>query len=84
MNDLEKPAEPCFTHSFVGQNTKELRLTTFSSDPIGAWTIVTLKTGGPAMVVSERTTDKAHCLWHQEDGDMVAMWINIVCLKVRS
>lgn len=52
-------------------------------ESIGAGTIVTLKTGGPAMVVSERTTDKANCLWHQEDGNIVSMWINLVCLKVK-
>lgn len=52
-------------------------------ESIGAGSIVTLKTGGPAMVVSERTADKANCLWHQENGDMVSMWINLVCLKVK-
>lgn len=52
-------------------------------ESIGPGSIVTLKTGGPAMVVSERSTDKALCTWHTEDGDMIDAWVPTVCLKVK-
>lgn len=54
-----------------------------SRDSIGAGSIVTLKTGGPAMVVLERTTDKAHCQWHKEDGELLEAWIPTIALKVK-
>lgn len=52
-------------------------------ESIGAGSIVTLKTGGPAMVVSERSTDKACCHWHEESGELNTMWIPLCCLKVK-
>lgn len=51
-------------------------------ESIGAGDIVTLKSGGPKMVVSERTADKAHCVWHFDNGDSCWQWFPIVVLQV--
>lgn len=54
-----------------------------SRESIGPGTIVTLKTGGPAMVVTERTADKAHAFWHADNGELSTFWFPIVALKVK-
>lgn len=52
-------------------------------ETIGEGTIVTLKTGGPAMVVSERTATKAHTIWHADNGELCQFWFLLSCLKVK-
>lgn len=66
------------------RKNQRVNVTSFESTSIGAGTVVTLKTGGPAMVVSERSTDKACCHWHEESGELNTMWIPMCCLKVRT
>jgi len=46
--------------------------------------IVTLKTGGPAMVVIERLADKVHAYWHEESGSLHEAWIPAIALKVKA
>lgn len=60
----------------IGQNVKPLR------ESIGAGDLVTLKSGGPKMVVAERTADKAHCVWHFDNGDSCWQWFPLVVLQV--
>ncbi|MBK8467813.1 MAG: DUF2158 domain-containing protein [Chloracidobacterium sp.] len=50
---------------------------------IGVGTLVTLKTGGPAMVVSERSAEKAHTIWHADSGELCQFWFPICVLKVK-
>jgi uncharacterized protein YodC (DUF2158 family) len=52
-------------------------------ESIGVGTIVTLKTGGPSMVVSERTAEKFHCHWHMENGEILEAWLPANVLKVK-
>lgn len=52
-------------------------------ESIGAGTVVTLKTGGPSMVVETRTADKAYCNWHNDSGDLLRDWVALVCLQVK-
>jgi len=52
-------------------------------ESIGVGSVVTLKTGGPSMVVMERSAEKAHCIWHLDNGDSVNQWIPIACLEVK-
>lgn len=51
---------------------------------IGPGTLVTLKTGGPSMVVAERSADKINALWHSEDGELCQFWFPVHCLKVKA
>ena len=51
--------------------------------PISVGDLVTLKSGGPVMTVAERMTDKARCLWHQDDGGLHDYWLPLAALKVR-
>lgn len=53
-------------------------------ESIGPGTIVTLKPGGPHMVVEMRNADRAHCIWHNADGDIFKDWIPIICLRVKT
>lgn len=53
-------------------------------DSIAAGSIVEMKTGGPSMVVETRTAEKAYCVWHNNDGDVLRDWLPLVCLKVKA
>ncbi len=53
-------------------------------ESIGPGVIVTLKTGGPAMVVTERLADKVHAYWHEESGSLHEAWIPAIALKVKA
>ena len=60
------------------------KLATISAtESIGPGTIVTLKTGGPAMVVTERTAEKVHVHWHDADGALYDTWIAAIAVKVK-
>lgn len=37
--------------------------------------LVTLKTGGPKMVVHERGADRVHCWWHDNEGNLIHDWL---------
>lgn len=45
--------------------------------------IVELKSGGPPMTLDAVTPEKAYCIWHNSEGDMIKDWVPIACLKVR-
>ena len=60
------------------------KLATISAtESIGPGTIVTLKTGGPAMVVVERTSTKVNVVWHDEDGHIHDFWVPAIAVKVK-
>ena len=60
-------------------NVTELR----APQPLSVGDVVTLKTGGPAMVIMEKSDTRAHCCWHKDDGDMVRDWVPLACLKAK-
>ena len=61
------------------------KLATISAvESIGPGTIVTLKTGGPAMVVIERSADKVNVIWHDEDGHMHDFWLPVIAVKAKA
>ena len=62
----------------MSDNVKQLKTT----ESIGPGSLVVLKTGGPCLVVVERISDKAHCLWHDNDGSLHDLWIPTIALKV--
>ena len=53
------------------------------SESFGPGSIVTLKTGGPSMVVTERSADKVRALWHDGEGSLHDTWIPTIAVKVR-
>ena len=53
-------------------------------ESIGPGVIVTLKSGGAAMVVIERVSDKVHVMWHEENGALHELWIPPIALKVKA
>lgn len=55
-----------------------------TSEAIGPGAIVMLKTGGPTLVVTERTADKVHVYWHDNEGAMYDIWIPTIAVKVKS
>lgn len=60
------------------------KLATISAvESIGPGTIVTLKTGGPAMVVTERSSDKVRALWHEDNGGLHDAWLPAIAVKVK-
>lgn len=60
------------------------KLATISAvESIGPGTIVTLKTGGPAMVVTERSADKVNTHWHDSEGALHDAWIPVIAVKVK-
>lgn len=62
----------------------EPNITTLSGHKtIGAGSIVTLKSGGPNMTVAERSSEKAHCLWHADSGELCSFWFPLGVLTVR-
>lgn len=52
-------------------------------ETIAPGSTVELKTGGPSLVVEVRTAEKAYCVWHNAEGDLLRDWVPIVCLKVK-
>lgn len=46
-------------------------------------TTVTLKSGGPAMVVTGEQPGSVYCTWHKDDGDLLRDWIPLVAVKVK-
>ena len=52
-------------------------------ESIGPGSVVTMKSGGPAMTVAERSADKAYCIWHDDDGDVSHYWFPICTIKVK-
>ena len=64
----------------MSDNVKQLK----TAESIGPGSLVVLKTGGPPIVVVERTPDKARCLWHDNEGDLHDLWIPTIALKVSS
>lgn len=48
---------------------------------IAAGSIVTLKCGGPSMIVTERSVDKVHVLWHEMDGALHEIWMPVMAVK---
>ena len=69
----------------MSENSKELRVTTFSTtpNPIIPGALVTLKQGGPAMVVMARTEHEAFVAWHNDTGDLFEKLLPLVALKVK-
>ena len=61
----------------------ENKIATIERKTVGCASIVTLKSGGPKMTVTERTADKAHCLWHGEDGELCSFWFPLAVLEVK-
>jgi uncharacterized protein YodC (DUF2158 family) len=60
-----------------------LRALETKRESIAPGSIVELKTGGPSMAVETRTPEKAYCVWHNHEGDLLRDWVPIVCLKVK-
>lgn len=50
---------------------------------IAAGSLVEMKTGGPAMVVETRTAEKAYCVWHNNEGDVLRDWIPLIALRAK-
>ena len=52
-------------------------------ESIGPGSVVRMKSGGPSMVVIERSTNWAYVTWHKDDGnDVLKDWIPTACLEL--
>lgn len=52
-------------------------------ESIGPGSVVSMKSGGPKLVVIERSINWAYVTWHKDDGnDVLKDWIPITCLEV--
>lgn len=62
----------------------EQNITKIERRTIGVGSIVRLKSGGPDMVVSERSSESAHCYWHIENGECYFSWIPLCVLELKA
>lgn len=52
-------------------------------ETIGPGYVVRMKSGGPNMVVIERSTNWAYLTWQKDDGnDVLKDWVPISCLEL--
>lgn len=61
----------------------EPNITAIERKTIGVGSVVRLKSGGPNMTVSERSSESAHCYWHTENGECHFSWLPLRVLELK-
>jgi uncharacterized protein YodC (DUF2158 family) len=62
----------------------EPNITKIERKTIGVGSIVMLKSGGPNMVVSERSSESAQCYWHTDNGECHFSWLPLRVLELKT
>lgn len=61
----------------------EPNITAIERKTIGVGSVVRLKSGGPNMTVSERSSESANCYWHTENGECHFSWLPLRVLELK-